>query len=833
MPPATGDIIDPDLTQPAVSSARTRAWACVGVAALAAMVGREFPQITPIGWAIGAALLAGVSLVLPRRALGRGLLLVVFMLAGAWFTLTTTTVPNDSLDMLTGGNSRTLVAVHGVVRTTPAAPPPLRDTLGSFRRSSSTLGFDLGVRSVELETGTLVPASGRVRVRMSMPGRGPALDLVPGDEVRVMGWHQPPRGRDNPGDPDRLRWARMTGSAGLLSVTSPELITRHSARRDPGSALTRWVSAVRLRTLSIIAGDGSYPQGRAILAALLLGERDPALQESRSAFARTGTAHLLAISGFHLLILVGLAMMLIRLTGDHGRLESILLASLVVALLVLVPARVPIVRAGVMVLILLVGDALGRRYDRLTMLGWIALGLFIWRPMDVFSLGAQLSVGITALLIWVSVTRHPWIMPMKIRGLRHTGKPRRRRLIESVRGSFAVCVLAWIVALPVVAFHTGVVSMSGAVTTLVVTPIVVLLLGGGYLTLALSAVAPAPAAFLFTILAAIANFFGWVIATVADIPWASFELVPPSLLWTLAAVTTTLVYLRRAKPLAPGPIFAAMILTSWLVVTSSFPRALPPGVALRLDTLSVGDGTCTIIRSGTDAMLWDCGSLHKDLRPTLKRARAALGLTRVPTAFVTHANLDHYVSMPDATDLLGIETLFVSAHLLTDPAASVQALLSEMDARGVAVEAISAGFEMDLGHAHIKVLWPTPDADEFDDNDRSLIARITVTTDAGPRHLLLVGDIESAAMEALLETPERIRADILEAPHHGSYHKTSQGFVAAVRPSVMVQSTGWSRANDHRWDGQRARSHWLSTTTDGAVTVLIMRDGSIHTRTTR
>ena len=833
MPSAPGDIIDPELAQPAVGAARTRAWGSVAAVALAALIARESPAVIVVWWSIGAALAAGLGLVLPRRLLGLGLLAVVFMLGGAWFTLRTATSASDSLDRLTAGQDRTLVAIHGLVRTAPTAPPPPRDALGSFRRSSPTLGFDLDTRWVELDSGQLEPATGRVRVRVAMPDKDAMLDLMPGDEVRVMGWYLGPRGRDNPGDPDRLRWARMTGSAGFLSVTSPELIVKQAARHDPGSGISRWIASLRQRTLATIAGDGSSPGGRAILAALLLGERDPALAETRSAFQRTGTAHLLAISGFHLLILVGLAMVLIRLTGDHGRLESILLAALVLTLLVLVPARVPIVRAGVMVLVLLLGDALGRRYDRLTMLGWIALGLFIWRPMDVFSLGAQLSVGITSLLLWVSSSRHPWIMPVRILGLRRSRKPWHRRFTGSLRGSFAVCVLAWIVALPVVAFHTGVVSLSGAVTTFVVTPIVILLLGGGYLTLALAALFPAMASFLFTGLAAIADLFGWIIGSVADIPWFSFELLPPSILWTGAAVTTILVYLRRARPLAPGPIAAGVILAAWLIITGLEPRPLAPGVALRMDTLSVGDGTSTIIRTDTDAILWDCGSLHKDLRPILERARRSLGVTHIQAAFITHANLDHYISMPDAADVFGIERLFVSPHLLTDRAPPVEALLTEMKTRDVSVEAIGAGFEMDLGEVHIEFLWPTPQADEFEYNNRSLVARLTVDTDAGPRHVLLVGDIEAPAMEVLLESPERIQADILEAPHHGSFQKSSQRFMAAIGPKVVVQSTGWSRANDRRWDGQRARSLWLSTATNGAVTVEIMRDGSIRTRTAR
>ncbi|PCI07125.1 hypothetical protein COB72_10800, partial [bacterium] len=59
-------------------------------------------------------------------------------------------------------------------------------------------------------------------------------------------------------------------------------------------------------------------------------------------------------------------------------------------------------RAGVIVAVLLLSGRVGRRYDRLTILAWVGVGLLVWRPMDVFSLGYQLSMGITALLVVLS-----------------------------------------------------------------------------------------------------------------------------------------------------------------------------------------------------------------------------------------------------------------------------------------------------------------------------------------------------------------------------------------------------------------------------------------------
>ena len=112
------------------------------------------------------------------------------------------------------------------------------------------------------------------------------------------------------------------------------------------------------------------PEASALLEALLLGERSGAFDEVQATFTRLGLAHVLAISGMHLVVVAAGCVWLVRLTGDRGGLESLAAALVVCIYLVLVPARAPIVRAGLGVLVFLVADAAGRRYDRITLLGF-------------------------------------------------------------------------------------------------------------------------------------------------------------------------------------------------------------------------------------------------------------------------------------------------------------------------------------------------------------------------------------------------------------------------------------------------------------------------------
>src|SRR5205823_4667612 len=94
-------------------------------------------------------------------------------------------------------------------------------------------------------------------------------------------------------------------------------------------------------------------------------------------------------------------------------------AVLVALYMLVLPAQAPILRAGILVLVLLIADASGRRYDRATLLGWIALALLIIRPLDAWSLGFQLSFGIVAALLLLGDTVHHRLWGVPILGLVH------------------------------------------------------------------------------------------------------------------------------------------------------------------------------------------------------------------------------------------------------------------------------------------------------------------------------------------------------------------------------------------------------------------------------
>lgn len=777
--------------------------------------------------------MALAAVLAPRRFVGWVLLAALVLMGAWWLEVRTATAGARSPQVLLGPVEREMIDAEGLVTSVPRPSWPHRDQLARFRRLEPVMSFDLELAAL-WSGGRAEPACGHLRVTVGVsPGEVEALPR-PGDRVRMKGWYAPPRAGLNPGERDARPWANMEGRVGSMLVASRGLMEVLAPRRlDVRGAWVRLVAGVRGRMLEQVAGDGQNGEGRAMLAALLLGEIDPALRETRSAFRKSGTAHLLAISGFHLTVLCGLGVLAVRLTGDHGRLEAIAVGGLVMALLVLTPAQVPIVRAGVMVLALLAGDMIGRRYDRLTLLGWIACGLFVWRPLDVFSLGAQLSVGITALLIWLSSVRHPWVSPTQIRGLRRLRRSWWRSAWRWVRSYVVVCVLCWAVATPLVLAHTGTLSLAGPIATALVTPAMVLLLGVGYFALAVGLVNEAAGAWIFDQLAWVSQETSEAVRGLADAPLLVFEVLPMSGLLAGVAALALCVWLAERRVRNLRVLASLGVLVLWEML-GPMPRGLlARDVVLRIDMLAVGDGTCHIVRSGREAMMWDCGSLRMDLRPVLERALPALGVRRARLGVVTHGNLDHYSSLPEAVDLLGIERVLVSPHVLSDAGEPERALLALLAEKGARVEPVRRGDAMVFGRGRLEFLWPDESAEAMPDNEQSLVCRISVPTQAGERRVLLTGDIQPGAMMRLLEDVAQVRTDVLEIPHHGSFRVEAMSFLAAADPAVVLQSSGGSRVGDVRWGDHRASRVWFTTAADGAAWVEVHEDGRLESGSAR
>jgi len=395
-------------------------------------------------------------------------------------------------------------------------------------------------------------------------------------------------------------------------------------------------------------------------------------------------------------------------------------------------------------------------------------------------------------------------------------------------------VIAWVAATPILAHHAGLVNPLGPVAVVLTAPVFSLALALAFVASLLSVIWPALATVIAPAAHAAGELFLGATFALDSVPLMSAH-VPrlPAALAASALAVGVWALCGPRRPVAFAGAVAALAATvgAWLGHAERR-EGLAPGVALRVDMLDVGDGTCVLVRSGGESLLWDLGSKRLTLgRRLVPDAVRALGAWGASEAILTHANLDHYAGFPDAAEPLGLDRVRTTPDVLAvverepdGPEALLARLLRE---RGVRLEPIVAPARFDLGEATARVLWPES-AGGGSANNRSMVLELTVETGSGPRVVLLTGDIEPAAADAILSAHPGLRADVLELPHHGSARLAGRGFVEALDPSVVLQSSGRSRLGDERWDEAKRGRAWLMTAEVGAAWVEIDGTGEIR-----
>lgn len=857
---------------------------CVALGFCAARWLVDVSSVVWLGVALGALSVCGAT----RGWVCKGALAVATLaLAGGWFTLRVMEEPADGLALLMSSDplaEPAIMSVQGVIEDWPQDAQRASGAFGRFDRDGAR--SVMTVRAWRVEGDEHEPTrrvSGRLTIRVGCAASELPEWVRPGGNVRVTGKGTGIREAMNPGEPAWRLLARQEGKAGTLTVESPELIEACGPRGLGERAASWWYGALgKIRTSAFkalptitlgeqqelgdtppvagTAGSDSRVQARALLGAMLFGERTGEAGEAvNEAFMRLGLLHLVAISGFNLAVMGGVALFLFRLGGDRGWIEPAALALLVILYMIVLPAQAPIIRSGLMVLVLLGLEATGRRYHTLSTLGWIAAALLAWRPLDLFSPGFQLSFGIVGVLMSMGEHVRARMFGVPIKGLvRETVAPGRRKwwgpLLwhgaqragkHLVQAHIATSFLAWAVALPIIAMHTGLVSPLAAVTSLIVLPLTVVLMWAGYAGLLLGlllSLVGIEAKFVSVGLECAAQLLVDVVMWMDRWPGVVWRVPEVSSAWCIGTVCAVLYVLWRGHARDVLTWVCVVVVTLWTsaeVWGRVWWNAREP---FRMDTLAVGDGTCHLLRSRGEAMLWDCGSLWLGVGEKLvPRGVRALGGRRVETVLITHAHIDHFSGVLDVIEPLGVKRVVISGAMAraaerSEADSPLGVLIRGLASSGVEVRVVSAGDALRVGSATIDIVWPPADGSFRDPNDASLVGRVSTMTGGGERRVLLMGDASREAVPRLLtmeNAAERLHAHSMELPHHGAFLEAKAELVTLVDPAVVVQSTGRRRAEDGRWRPTLAGRQTFITARDGAIEVRLREDGTVQASTIR
>ena len=682
-----------------------------------------------------------------------------------------------------------------------AAEPTVADTRRRLRVAAREVTID----------GRTQPVSGLVLVELP---RYPAIGY--GAPLSLSGELRPPDAVNS------ADYAAYLARQGIHSVMSYPVVTVLS--ETGGSGLRRALLAVRERGRAAIRASLPEPQA-ALLTGILLGDDSGLPRALQDAFQTTGMTHIIAISGFNIALIIALldrlaAPLLPRRTG------AVVIAVFIALYALLVGASASVVRAAVMGISYLVGLRLmGRPTLALAGLFSAAFLMTLWNPLTLWDVGFQLSLAATLGLLLYAGRWSRWL-----RGGAATLPQQTYSLVHDLLvPTFAAQALA----LPIILFHFGRLSLASLPANLLVLPAqpAVMLTGG--LTLLAGLVLPAAGRLVGLSAWLFLTYTIGVIETLARVPGASVPLRLPvggllAVYAVIAAVTiaATIGQPRRratAERLRANPRRnAALVGLAVVVLLAGAWWLQRPDGRLHVAFLDVGQGDATLIQSPDGRQVLIDGGRYPSV--VLERLGEQMPFWdhSLDLVIATHPDDDHaagLVSVVERYDVAGLLTNGVAAD-----DAGYAALLAAAEAGGAPVLVAQPGQRIDLGDGvSLDILSAGGDAG-IADNDASVVARLTY----GELSVLLTGDAGGAAEAALLAGGQLTPTVVLKAGHHGANTSSGEAFLAAVRPQVVVISVGANNSYGHPAAAMLARAAAVGATvlrTDEVGTIELVSDG--------
>jgi competence protein ComEC len=592
------------------------------------------------------------------------------------------------------------------------------------------------------------------------------------------------------------------------------------------------------------------PQDDAImLAAMVTGDRTYLTHSLRVGFERTGSFHMLVVSGFHLAIVAGCLFWVarrLRLPRVPATFATIL-ASFAYAFFT--GFATPVQRSLWMVTLYLLGRLLYRERNVMNTIGFATLCLLAFSPRSLFDASFQMTLlavvaigGVAAPLLQSTV--HPYLtatrdlrliaLDVKLR----PGLAQFRVILRMIAAAlqaaasgrfadsiawrlfpFAVrfiirafellvvsCAVELAMALPMALYFHRITVFALPVNVFIL-PLLLILMPAALVTLLALAVWP-PAALLPAMIVAFFLHIGiGLVHHFGSMAWGDFR-IPAPLLWqslvfcALLAAAVVLANMAASSGLR-WPRRAVWTVLLFAAVIAVLPRPVDhPHDALLMEAIDVGQGdSLLLITPDGKTLLVDGGGFgggpHQapqdyDIgEEVVSEVLWSRGIRHLDAVALTHAHSDHMGGLPAVLRNFHPDQLWVGNN---PRFGAYNALLDEAATLHVRVLSLRAGDAFSFGPTQVTVLAPFREYQPGPEptNNDSLVMRVA----CGATSVMLEGDAEAPIEQAMLAEPG-LASTLLKVGHHGSITSTKPEFLTRVAPQWAVISCGLRNRYGH------------------------------------
>ncbi|GHH97065.1 DNA internalization-related competence protein ComEC/Rec2 [Neobacillus kokaensis] len=554
-------------------------------------------------------------------------------------------------------------------------------------------------------------------------------------------------------------------------------------------------------------------------AAVIFGDRSMLDPNLLADYQRTGIVHLLAISGLHVSLLVGMFFYLGIRCGMTREFMTNFLLLLLPFYVILTGASPSVIRAAIMIFLVLLMIK-WKAYLKLMPIDAISLAFLLYlfvSPMVIFDVGFQLSFTVSAAIILTAVH----ILPRYQRyGM--------KMLVTSVTAQLA--------ALPCLLFHYFELSLIGILANMLYIPLFSFIyLPGLYLLFMIQIFLGTTPIFILQFFLKTISLSNNVIAFLADFSFFSFIPGKPNVMQLMIYIglIISIFYLWEIKNSKKKKhiVMAIIILFAFQPVWNNLS---PYGEVTMLD---VGQGDSIFIHlpfSRGNYLIDTGGSIVFQEEAWRKRAKPyevgndvvvpylkGKGITKIDKLILTHGDMDHIGGALSVINEIRVKEILLPS--VVDSSETEQEILRASKRKRISVIRVSAGDKWSSGESEFYILGP----EKHFSGERNR-GSLTIFADIGGLSWFFGGDLDQKGEENIIKTYPNLTVDVLKAGHHGSKTSSAEGFIMQIKPKIALISAGENNRFGHPHKEvlerlEQRHTKILRTDANGAITYRFFR----------
>ncbi|TRM12761.1 DNA internalization-related competence protein ComEC/Rec2 [Lentibacillus cibarius] len=596
------------------------------------------------------------------------------------------------------------------------------------------------------------------------------LHLKYGASCRIAGTPETPDAARNPGQFDYRNYLASQGIFYQVIINDSEAIT------CTGSSFMQNIYQLRSDMIQYVQQHLS-PQTAAWLNALVLGDDTEIDEETKELFQRWNLTHLLAISGLHVGLVVGLLyMLLVKYAGATREKAQWTVIVFLPIYALLAGGEASVLRASAMVLLFMATGKWGWKLSVVDVLSIVFMLLICFDPYIVYQVGFQLSFCVTFGLLlskdWLLQTNSSFFTVLKI--------------------SFISQMM--ILPLQVEYFFTFQ-PLSILLNTVIVPYFTLFVIPLMFTMLLLAPVAGFINPLLDMLFVTIHDLFKIVIQMTDEIAYDPMVIGSFPLLATVLYYVCFVVFMAKAESKKQKEAFAwgcSLVLLVMLIIIK--PYLSPDGKVTMLD-IGQGDAFVVELPYRKGVILIDAGApvnfggkkpsnnVYKQIiRPYLR----SQGIAKIDSIFLSHADTDHMGSFPYILADMPVKHVVVSDYYtFANP------VLEALKNNEVNIVRTGLGDKLTIEDGVFHVLSPNKDSQSKNENS------LVLYTELGGKTWLFTGDIGRETEKEIIRLYPDLTIDVLKVAHHGSRTSTGSDFLQEIHPVYGLISAGVNNMYSH------------------------------------